>query len=172
MSLKKIITNSILIFILCSLFHYLYDKIPCFFTSIIAPVNESIWEHFKMIFTSSIIFSLISNFYYKDNNLFIRGYLRGMLTIIILLIIYLPIRLIFGEIMIVSLLILLVSIFLSELITSKISLKKHIKYLNIISVILILINYILFTYLTYHPIKTFLFLDTKNNKYGIDILNK
>ncbi len=172
MKLKNMIINTVIIFILCSLFHFLYDLVPCFITSIFAPVNESIWEHLKMIFTSSVLYSLLSYFYYKDKNLFLRGYLRGMLTIIILLIIYLPLRFIFGEIMIVTLLVLLISIFLSEVITSKISLKKHYKYLNIISAILIIINFILFTYLTYNPIKTFLFYDTESKKYGIDILNK
>ena len=46
------------------------------------------------------------------------------------------------------------------------------KYLNIISAFLIIINFVIFTFLTYNPIKTFLFLDTESNKYGIDIVEK
>lgn len=171
MNLKKIIFNSFGIFILCSLFHFLYDLIPCFITSIFAPVNESIWEHLKMIFSASIFYTLLSNFYYKDKNVFFISYLRGMLAIIILLIIYLPFRALFGEVMIATLIILFISIFLSEIILQKIN-KKHYKILNFISVFLILINFILFTYFTYYPIKTFLFYDTESKKYGIDILDQ
>lgn len=172
MNFKKIIVNTIFIFVLCSMFHFLYDLIPCFVTSIFAPVNESIWEHLKMIFSASVLYSFLSNIYYKDNDIFLKGYLRGMFTIIILLIIYLPFRLLFGEVMIVTLLILLISIFVSEIITFKITEKKRYKYLNIISAFLIIINFIIFTYLTYNPIKTFLFLDTESDKYGIDVIKK
>ena len=172
MNLKRIIIDAILIFILCSFLHFLYNLIPTFFTSIFAPVNESIWEHLKMIFSASIIYSLFSNFYYKEKEIFFKGYLRGMLTIIILLIIYLPFRLIFGEVMIITLIILFLSIFISEILVFKIIEKKHFKYLNIISAFLIIINFVIFTFLTYNPIKTFLFLDTESNKYGIDIVEK
>ena len=47
---KKIILSSFIIFILSTLFHSLYNYLPCFLTSIIVPVNESIFEHMKMIF--------------------------------------------------------------------------------------------------------------------------
>jgi len=171
LNFKNIIINTILIFIVCSIFHFVYDLVPSFVTSIFFPVNESIWEHLKLIFTSSIVYTLISNLYYKDNNQFLIGYLRGMFTIIILLIIYLPIRKLFGEVMIVTLIILFISILLSETIVNKI-IKKHYNKLNIISVFLIIINFIIFTYLTYNPIKSYLFYDTESNKYGIDILNK
>ena len=40
--------------------------------------------------------------------------------------------------------------------------------LNIISLILIIISYIIFAYLTYNPIKTELFFDTQEEKYGIN----
>ena len=162
LNFKKIIINSILIFIVCSIFHFIYDLIPSFLTAIFFPVN---------IFTSCVFYTLISNLYYKDKNVFLLGYLRGMLTIIILLILYLPLRKLFGEIIYITLSVLFISILISEIIVNKI-LKKHYNTLNIISVFLIIINFIIFTYLTYNPIKDFLFYDTESNKYGIDILNK
>lgn len=171
LNFKNIIIDTILIFIVCSIFHFCYDIIPNFFTSIFFPVNESIWEHLKLIFTSSIVYTLISNLYYKDNNKFLVAYLRGMFTIIILLIIYLPLRKLFGEIMILTLVILFISILLSEIIINKL-IKKDYSILNTISIFLIIINFIIFTYLTYNPIKSYLFYDTESNKYGIDILNK
>ena len=149
MNYKKLILNTTIIFILCSIFHFIYNFIPNFITSLFFPVNESIWEHLKMI-----------------------TYVRSMATIIILLILYLPLRFMFGEIMIVTLIVLYISIFISEIIVSKISTKKHYKTLNLISAILLIINLFLFIIFTYYPPKNFLFLDTESNKYGIDILNK
>lgn len=163
---KKIIINTILIFIICTGVHFLYNLFPNFITSIIAPVNESIFEHLKLVFTSTFLYTLISNFYYKNKNIFVFAYIRGMLTIIILLILYLPARAIFGEVMPLTLLILFISILLAEIIMSKINDNK-LNNLNIICLILIIINYIVFAYFTYNPIKNFLFYDKKEKIYGI-----
>ena len=43
--------------------------------------------------------------------------------------------------------------------------------LNIISLILIIVSYIVFAYLTYYPIKTELFFDTQEEKYGLNNYN-
>ena len=163
---KKIIINTLLIFALCSAIHFLYNIFPNFITSIIAPVNESIFEHLKLIFTSTFLYTILSNFYYKNKNIFVFSYVRGMLVIIILLILYLPTRSIFGEIMPLTLLILFISIFITEIIISRINDNK-LNSSNVICLILIIINYIVFTYLTYNPIKNFLFFDTKDKIYGI-----
>ena len=59
MSLKKLkIIGIVLAFLLAFPLHFLYDTFPSFITSIITPVNESIWEHMKIIF-GSILFSLL-----------------------------------------------------------------------------------------------------------------
>lgn len=165
--MKKIIINSILIFILCSIFHFGYEVLPNFITSLIFPVNESIWEHLKLIFTSTVVFSFLSNLYYHDKSIFLKAYLRSMATILILLIIYLPLYYLLGENMIIALLTLAVSIFISEWIVSKISTKKHYKYLDYISVFLLIINFLAFSIFTYNPIHESLFMDPRTKEYGI-----
>lgn len=173
MNYKKIIINTIIIFAICSLFHFGYSTFPNFFTSLFFPVNESVWEHLKMIFSASLVFTFISDAISHDKNTFIKAYSRSMLTIIILLIIYLPINYIFGENMIVTLIILFISIFISEIITqAKVSIIDTNKRLNTICLILLIVNFIIFAILTYYPIKADLFYDKESNKYGIDILNK
>ena len=62
---KKIILSSFIIFILSALFHSLYNYLPCFLTSIIVPINESIFEHMKMIFTSYMFYLLIKILFNK-----------------------------------------------------------------------------------------------------------
>lgn len=169
MNLKKILIHTIIIFLLCVLFHFGYDVFPNFFTSIFSPVNESIWEHLKMLFTASVVFSIATRFIgVKDKDYLIKGYLRGMFSIIILLFLYLPIYYLFGEHLIVTLIILGISIFISEWLVNKLPIEKH--HFNVIGAILIILNFIIFTYLTYHPVKIDLFYDHNANKYGIDIL--
>ena len=164
--MKKILINTISIFIISTILHFIYNIFPNFITSIFTPVNESIFEHLKLIFTSTFLYTIISNIFTKEKNIFLISLLKGILTIIILLIIYLPIRYLFGEVLIVTLIILFISILLSEIIINN-TIKKEYKILNIISIFLIIINYIIFTHFTYNPIKTFLFYDTETKSYGI-----
>ena len=65
-----------------------------------------------------------------------------------------------------SLIILGISIFISEWLVNKLPIEKH--HFNVIGAILIILNFIIFTYLTYHPVKIDLFYDHNANKYGID----
>lgn len=172
MNLKQAFVNSIIIFVLASLSHFAYTTIPCFFTSIFFPVNESIFEHIKILFTSEIAFTFITYFFHhKENNLFLRCFLRCIILTSVLLLIYLPIHSIFGKIIIVTLIILFISIFITEIIMSVLPLYQDYKYLNIISFILLILSYILFAYLTYNPPKIDFFYDTEHQKYGIDILD-
>ena len=56
MKLKNLkLLGVILAFLFCFPLHFLYDKVPSFITSIISPVNESIWEHMKILFGSIIL---------------------------------------------------------------------------------------------------------------------
>lgn len=167
--MKKIFINSIIIFIIASISHFIYDLLPNSITLIFFPVNESIWEHLKLVFTSGVIFSLINLIISKEkNNFFYLTFSRSILLVIILLILYLPIYYLFGENLIVTLIILFITILITEYIISKLTTKKHYKTLNFISASLILVSYFIFTYLTYNPCKFDLFRDPQSNTYGLD----
>lgn len=169
MNYKKILLNTIMIYILCAIFHFGYDFFPCFLTSLFFPVNESVFEHLKMIFTATCFISLLTNIFYQDKNILFKTYLRSMASIIILLLLYLPINYVLGENMIITLIILFISIFLSELIGSRISKKKDYRLINKVSLFLLVLNFIIFAIYTYYPPKMGLFLDKKHDKYGINI---
>lgn len=159
-------------FLFSFLFHFGYDLSNNIVFSIIFPVNESIWEHMKIIATPIIISSLIEYFILIKNNVKFNNYLLGtalsiILSIVIYLIIYLPIHYIFGHSLIISIIILFVVFIISENIKHYIMNLNKIKYQNIIGFILILITYFVFGYLTYNPIKIDLFLDSICNCYGI-----
>ena len=119
----KIISPFIL-FALASLIHFTYTLFPNIITSFFAPVNESIFEHMKMIYTSVVLLSIIEYFILKHrnikvNNLGINPFISGLSNIFIFLIMYLSIRMILKENMLVTFIIL----FISECITSFISYK-------------------------------------------------
>lgn len=164
------------IFILCFLSHFLYSWIPSSLTAIFFPVNESIWEHMKMIFTSIILYGIIDyiilyRFNIKYNNFFLSLFTTALISIPIYLTIYLPIYYKIGENMFINISLMLLVIIITQVIAYYILKTKEYTLLNYISILFIIISYIIFGYLTYNPPKEELFFDTMKEKYGINIYN-
>lgn len=174
MDLKKVKIVSIFgMFILCFLTHFLYNFFPNTLFSIFFPVNESIWEHMKMMSSSILIWSILEYFLYKKfrvnhNNFILSLFLEVCLSIIIFLIIYLPIYHFTGSIFILNLIVLFISLYFVNIISYYIlSLRDlHKELLGIVGIILI---YIIFGILTYNPPFNYIFFDKMENKYGINI---
>lgn len=174
MNLKKIkILGIIITFIIAFPLHFLYNIFPNTITSIFTPVNESIWEHMKIIFTAQIIYTIIEYFilkHYKikvSNQLF-NAFFISFISIPIYLIIYLPLYQIFKENMFISISLMFLIFTLAQYLSYIILTKPNIKYLNLISIPLIIICYSIFIKLTYNPPKNYIFYDTKNKIYGIE----
>jgi len=173
MNLKVIKLIAILnIFIISFPAHFLYDFLPNPLTSILFPVNESIFEHLKIIFTSTLMYGIIDYLILKLNNIKYNNFLfqlffTSFISIPIFLIIYLPIRIIIGEYLLLTLLLLFITYLISQIISYYILTTKSLPFLNILSIPLIIIIYSIFTYLTYNPPKNYFFYDTLTNSYGI-----
>ena len=166
--MKKIIINTIIIFIISTLIHSFYNFLPNFITSIFFSVNESIWEHTKMIFSAYMLFLLAKFTFNKlEKNDMTATIISALFNIIIFLIIYLPIYNLFGEKLVITLIIYLATIFISNLLWSKIIKKEINKKINKYSFIAIILIYLIFTYLTYYPPHAKIFYDAQNQKYGI-----
>ena len=174
MKLKTIKIISIIgIFLLSFLSHFLYQIIPNVLASIFFPVNESIWEHMKILSTSIIIYGIIDYILLKKNNIEFNNFksqlfFTSFITIPIYLIIYLPIYNLIGENLFVSILIMLIVYCIIAYISYKMLVSEDFKLFNMASVYLIIIMYFIFTYLTYFPIHNYIFFDTTENKYGIN----
>ena len=173
MSIKKTRLISILgIFFISFLAHFMYDLFPNIITSFFFPVNESIWEHMKILFTSTMIYGvfdyiLMKKFNIKYNNLLLELFITSFLSVIIYLIIYIPIYLLYGENLIVSIILMIITYIITKYIGYYILIQKEYRLLNIISIFLIIMCYLGFIYLTYNPIHNFIFYDTVDGKYGI-----
>lgn len=171
--MRKIkIIGVFIIFGLSFLSHFMYERFANNIFSILFPVNESIWEHMKLIVTPVLIFSIFEYIIYKKKNIifnnFILSYTISMIIgIIVYLIIYLPINYIFGHSMIVAIILLFIIFIIVEVISYYIMNYKEIKYSNIIGISVMILIYIIFGYLTYNPIESDLFYDTQKKIYGI-----
>lgn len=177
MNLKKDKIIAVIgIFILAFIFHFVYELLPSSITAIFFSVNESIWEHQKLIFTSVIFYGIIDyiilqKFKIKYNNFFTSLLVSAVTIVPIFLMIYLPFYHKLGPKMPLNIIVMLISIIISQIISYYILKAKEYNKLNIISIILIIVSYIIFAYLTYNPIKNELFFDTKDEKYGINNYN-
>lgn len=162
---KKIILNIILTFGLCFLTHNIYKWFPNNLTAIFFPVNESIWEHMKMLFTTYLISGFIIYLFIDKRNFALSSLITGIGGIILYLILFLPFNtsnkiVIFG--------ILIINIIIFEYIRLKIINKNFDNKFNIFAYALIIIVYIIFGYLTFKPLKNDLFKDKSTNQYGIN----
>lgn len=168
---KFILINSVLIFLLGFLVHNIYSWFPSFITTIF-PVNESLYEHIKLIFLSPIIIGLIRYFFFdknkKYNNYFFSLYLSIMANIVIFYALFLPFYYRFGENLVVTLIIYFISILISQYLNYLILTKtKNSSLLNIIGIVLLITNYLILLYFTYNPLKIDFFFDSNKEIYGI-----
>lgn len=173
-----IFINAIITFLLCFLTHFLYDWVPNPIFSIFFPVNESIWEHMKMLYTTILIYGIIEHWILKRANLHVNNFcittvIKSIISIPIYLVMFLPLYNIFGENMFISFSILFITILLVNFIGYKLLTFKEIDHQKEISIVLIITVYMLMGLLTYNPPHTELFYDIKEEKYGIsEYVNK
>lgn len=153
------------------LFHFAYNLFPNFIFSIIFPVNESVWEHMKILYSSILFYGIIDYFVGKKFNIKYNDFLFNLFfisfsSIIIYLAMFLPIYYSIGESMFISITLMVVTYIIVYTISYYI-LEMDNKNYWYIWVIFIVFGYAVFGYLTYNPLKTHLFFDTKDEIYGI-----
>ena len=172
MSLKKIkIINVVFLFLLSFLWHFVYDWFPNNIFALFFPVNESIWEHMKIIyyclFMGSILeFVLCKKNNIKINNFYIEAMVKSILGVIFYLIIFVPFYLWLGESMLISISLMLITYIFMEYIGYKILTGEEMNN-NILPVIIIVLGCIMFVILTFYPLHNFLFFDEVKFGYGI-----
>lgn len=170
MILKKIKTLNIFLLIVLSMFsHNIYIFFPNILTAIFFPINESIFEHMKIIFTSLLLTGISDYILFKINNIKYNNFsfqlfITPILSIVIFLNLYLPIHYLIGEYLLLTLLLLLITYIISQIISYKLLNHKELSFLNKISIFLILLTYLNFIVLTFTPNKDDFFYDTYTTK--------
>lgn len=175
MNLKKLkIISTFLVLIFSTIFHNIYDIFPNTITSFLFPVNESIFEHMKLIYLSYIICFIVEYFIikkYKITNKNLKASLvfNILFNIIILIAIYVPIYNNFGHNIISTISIYLLTIIITEILSYKILLSnKDFKFLNKYAYLFVIIILLILIYLTYYPVKSNIFIDKVNKKIGLN----
>lgn len=165
---KYILISSIILFIIMSLTHFVYERVNNDIIAVFFPTNESIFQHMKMIYTSYFIFYLflfILRKKLKLNNIFLSNLISSLVTIIFFLVIYIPIRFRFGDNMIFTFILLFIAIIIGQISSRKILKGEKQKYLDILSLLNISLIFIIFAYFTFNPIHNDIFWDKKHETY-------
>ena len=167
-----VIINTITIFLSMFLFHYGFTLMPNFLTASLFPVNESLYEHLKLIYVTMILIGFIVYLVLfikkiKVNNYFLGLLISTIFNIGLFFLIFIPFYNRFGENLIMTMIIFLITLIISEYIYYLIMKKDELEILNFISIIIIPFIWITLVYFTLNPIHNDFFFDTKEEKYGI-----
>ena len=163
--------------ILGTLLHFTYEwSGNNLFVGSFSAVNESIWEHLKLVFYPMIIAMIVEYFFIKENvNNYIEAKTIGIFTAISFIVItfFTYSGIIGTSIIVIDILIFIFSIILGEYIAYKLMKRKNESTvlstsLSIIILIFFLLCFIIFTYL---PLEVNLFRDITTGTYGIGNIN-
>lgn len=125
-----------------------------------------------MLYTTVLLYGIIEHFILKKydldvNNELITTVIKSIIIIPIYLILFLPIYYLIGDSFIIAIIIMLISIFIVNLIGSKLLDIYEIDHQKTISIFIIIIVYVIMTILTYYPPHINLFYDKEAKIYGI-----
>lgn len=178
---QKLIKNlsiwgAVFVIVIGTLLHFCYEwSGNNFIVGLFAPVNESPWEHMKLVFTPIILFAFVDWYYLKSkaNNLcFALLKEIGVAIVFILAIFYIYTSLVGHSILAIDILSFVIAAILAKWLGYQILIGKFNKWefkgLNVISAIFIIIIMIFFIIATIDPPKVNLFLDPVTDTYGIN----
>lgn len=169
----KYIISTIVIIALGTLFHFIYEfsnENP--FIGIFGSVNESIWEHLKLLFWP---FILVGFFEYFTNKKHLENILAAMLLsvivgiFLILMLFYTYSGIIGKNYLVIDILVFVIAVVVCNYIyfivlnSNKFTTIK----INMVSLVLLITLMILFVYFTFDPPKIPLFKDPLTLRYGI-----
>ncbi len=172
MTLKKVkIINVVFLFCLSFFWHFGYKLFSNDLFAMFFPVNESIWEHMKIIFYVSLLGSVLQNllchkYNIEINNKYIEMMVKPLLGVVIYLLVFIPVYLNLGENIIFSIGLMLLVYILMEFIGYKILL-SHELHIKILPIIILILSFILLSLLTFFPPYNFLFFDSVKLGYGV-----
>lgn len=164
------IASVIFVCILGTLLHFTYEFLgENIFVATFSAVNESVWEHLKLLFFPMFLTTIIGYFYMEKNapNFLCSktlGILVSMLFIIIFFYTYTGI--IGTSIVFIDIASFFVAVILGEYLSYKLMITNF-KCNNIIAIIILTITLICFIVFTYLTPKIGIFRDPVTNQYGI-----
>lgn len=139
------------------------------FVALFSAVNESTWEHLKLLFFPMLFSTIIGFFYFREKySNFLCAKIKSICFSLFFTIsfFYTYTGIIGNNFSIIDILSFYVSCFIGEYVFSYI-IKKYPKCNKLFSIIILIILIIMFFSFTFNPPKINLFKDPVNNSYGI-----
>jgi hypothetical protein len=160
------------IFFVGAMFHFLFEWAGGWSpVGVIAAVNESVWEHFKIAFWPALIYAIIEYPFLKRsvNNFFIAKAIGLYVMPAAIAAIFYAYTAIFGEeILAVDITIFLVAVALGQLASYKIlTLKQWPRWLSGVGVAMVILLAVAFGVFTFYPPELGIFRDAVSGGYGI-----
>lgn len=169
--MKKITSIISLIFVLGlgTLNHFMYDWFPYPIVGLFTPVNESIFEHLKLVFYPFLIISIIRFIFIKSNYYFVKVSLSSVAGILTIPILYYLIKIFVTPPAFINIAIFVLAAIIQEFIFYKLINDSNATYpiKNPEGIIVIFTIFLAFSVFTFIPPKFDLFLDPSTNTYGI-----
>jgi hypothetical protein len=152
-----------------TLLHFCYElSNDNILVALFSPVNESIWEHLKLLFFPSIFTLILANILNINDGNYLLVKLKGIIIgLLFIIVFYYTYTGILGfSITILDILSFYISCIISYIYTKK-HYNKYATYNKFILYLIILLISIIFIIFTFIPIHINLFIDPVTNKYGI-----
>jgi hypothetical protein len=160
------------IFIAGSLFHFLFEWVGSWPpVGVIAAVNESVWEHFKIAFWPALFYAIIEYPFLKryTNNFFIAKAVGIYIMPIAIAVIFYSYTAIWGEeILVVDILIFFVAVALGQLASYKIlAMRRLPRWTSKAGLVMVVLLAVAFGVFTFYPPHLPIFRDAVSGGYGI-----
>ena len=154
-----------------TLLHFLPDLVSNNFVYLLAPTNESVWEHLKLLFYPYLIFMAAEYFAYgKDTQGFLGAKVRGVLAgeAVIVAVHYIVSGIMGRDIMWVDIALFFVGTAVAYILPY-LMIKRGVskRYSTITAAALFIFQIVLFSVFTFMPPEIGLFLDPESGTYGI-----
>lgn len=164
------IASAIFVCILGTLLHFTYKFFgENNFVASFSAVNESVWEHLKLLFFPMLLTTIIGYFYIvKNAPNFLCSKTLGIITSMLFIIIffYTYTGIIGKSILFIDIASFFIAVILGEYLSYKL-MTSNLKCNNVIAIIILTIILICFVVFTYFTPKIGLFKDSVTNEYGI-----
>lgn len=171
---KSQIVVAIVSLILGTLLHFTYQwSNESGFIAIFSAVNESVWEHLKLVFFPMLITGIIEYFFLKGNvNNYLEAKTIGIFTAIAFIVVFFftYTGIIGTNFIVIDILTFIVSILLGEWVSYKLMTREEESTTTtiVLSIIILAILFFNFIICTFIPPKANLFRDPTNGLYGVE----
>lgn len=135
----------------------------------ISAVNESTWEHLKLLFFPTLLTTIIGYFYFKND---IPNFLCGKTTEVLISMFFTTITyytylgIVGRDIAVINILIFIIAAIIGEYVNFAI-INSNFKCNKKVAILILIALTIMFIYFTYNPPKIGLFKDPVSGEYGI-----